>query len=199
MRAPDSPLLTNPIRPRVAATAYGLRAAISAVLSGGLLFAAGSQAPAVGTIAATVMMVAVILTGSALTWFGSTARIDASSRASWPTAQGAVVLLAGLFAPLVAFPAPLIDTSAVVWFLIGVMTVSGLFDLLGRATGRAAVIAGLSELVSAALLTIILIVKTEPFLLAVIGAVGVVLLLHAGGLGYAAWNASKAPTQPPGR
>lgn len=165
---------------------FTLRALIAAVLGGGLVAVAGSEAPVAGTIAATVIMAAIILIGSVITWFGSVARIDALPRCNWITAQGAVVLVAGLVAPIAAFPAPLIDTAGIVWLLVAVMAVSGVLELSGRAVGRASTWAGASQIVAAVLITVVVGSTTDPYLLVHVGPVGGVLLVHAAALGWAA-------------
>lgn len=180
---------------RRAATTYGLRAAVAAVLGGGLAAVAGSEAHIVGTIAATVVMVAMILTGSVITWFASLARIDAHPRSVWITIHGALMLIVGLVVPVVLFPKPLTDTPGILWLLAGVMIISGTVEVLGRAYGAASSIAGISQVAAALLIALTIGVTAEPYLLAHIGPAGVVLLCHAVALGAAAREAAKRPSR----
>ena len=173
-----------------AATAYAVRGVIAASLGAGLVSVAGSEAPAIGTIAATCILVAIILAGVAMTWLGSLARLS-SHPGGWVTAQGAVVLLVGVIAPVAMFPHPLIDTPGVVWLLAAVMLVSGAIELAGRPIGRASVAAGTSQILAALLLAATIWITDEPYLLSHLAPVGIVLTAHAVSLGAASYLAAR--------
>ncbi|AWB82534.1 hypothetical protein C3B44_09375 [Corynebacterium yudongzhengii] len=177
---------TTPSRPTGytrAMWAFGLRAATAALLAAGLLSVMGTREPLVGTIAAVVMMVAVILSGIVLTWFASAWRMYTLPRAGWVTAQGAVVLISALLAPVVFFPAPLATGHMVVWYLAAAMIISGGLESAGRVVEHYSLVAGISQVAVGVVLLIASAVLSGDHIMEMIGPVGVVMVVHAVVLG----------------
>lgn len=170
-----------------------LRAAVLFLLAGGLLWTAGSDADVVATIAATVIMVAPMLSGAVLIWLGSIARIDAHRSFPWLLAQGAVVLVIALAVPVVAFPAPLIESATVLWVFAGLALVSGAFEMIGGALGVSSRIAGAALLGGAVLLGVLIILKEDTHLLALMGPSGLIIGLIGIGMAGAAVRAGMRP------
>lgn len=166
---------------RPLATALACRATVCLVLSGGLLRAAGSDAPAVVTIAATVILVAIVLSGVATTWLGSVARRTGVSGAGWLTAQGALVLLVGLVAPVLLIANPLIETATVLWIYAGTFFVAGILEIIAGVS-RAA---GITAVAASGILAGVLWLRPATGLAAVLGPAGVVI--GAAGLALAWW------------
>lgn len=171
---------------------FALRAAVFLLLSGGLLWAAGTEAAVVGTIAATVLLVAPILAGCVLTWVASIARVDGHPATPWLLTQAAVVLVLALAAPVVIFPAPLVQSATVVWIFTAFAFLSGLIEVIGGAFGAASRIAGISLLVGAVLLVLVTLPGGGTGLLPLLGPVGVLTGLMGLGLGGAAVRAGRS-------
>lgn len=176
--------------------AYALRAAILVLLAGGLLWVAGSEAAVVGTIAATVPLVAPLLAGVVLTWLASIARVGGERVTPWLMTQAAVVLVLALITPVISFPAPLIQSASAVWIFACLAFISGLIEVIGGAFRLTSRIAGATLVAGAVLLALVIILAPESALLAIIGPVGVVIGLMSVGMAVAATRAWGVPIKP---
>lgn len=167
-------------RPLVIALA--LRAAIMLVLAGGLLWAAGSDAEVVATIAATVILVSLLLSGAVMVWLADLARKKSAPGAGWLTVQGAMVLLMGMVAPVLLIDDPLIHSAVVLWIFAGAHGLAGVLEI---AAGVSKLAGGISVAVAAALVLVILVRPTTE-LLDFLGQAGLVIGLGGIGLAWAA-------------
>lgn len=168
--------------PRNLTIALSLRAAILLVLSGGLLGVAGSAADVVATIAATVILASLILSGAVLVWLADLARRKGASGAGWLTAQGAVVLLSSIVAPVLLIDDPLIHSAIVLWIFAGAHGLAGVLEI---AAGVSKLAGGISVAVASALVLVILVRPTTE-LLDFLGQAGLVIGLGGIGLAWAA-------------
>ncbi|AIT62318.1 hypothetical protein [Corynebacterium doosanense] len=160
-------------RPLVIALA--LRAAIMLVLAGGLLWAAGSDAEVVATIAATVILVSLILSGAVMVWLAEFARRKAVPGAAWLTAQGATVLLAGMVAPVLLIDDPLIHSAVVLWIFAGTLFASGVLECISSVARRVSWGAGGTQVGGAALLAAVIWLRENHALTGMIGSTGLIV------------------------
>lgn len=165
--------------------ALSCRAAVFLVLAGGLLWAAGSDAEVVATIAATVILVSLILSGAVMVWLAEFARRKAVPGAAWLTAQGATVLVAGMVAPVLLIDDPLIHSAVVLWIFAGAHGIAGVLEILARASK----LSGTVSVVVAAGLALTILLRPTTELLAFLGQAGLVIGLSGLGLAWAAVRA----------
>lgn len=170
-------------------TALASRATVSLVLAGGLLWVAGSDAAVVATIAATVILASIIINGVAMTWLGSRARQEGVEGSGWMTAAGAVVLLAGMAAPVWLIPDPLIDSAVVLWIYAGAFSVAGILEVCARAT-RAA---GYVSLTVSAALALAIVLRPGEGLPGLLGWTGVIFVVAGVALAFTAVRTGMRP------